>query len=98
MRTLLLGVDGGNTQTGAIGARNGRGETFHLGFWPDGTGASTLGSAGLAAVWRAGIGVGPETSLTGRALAHWGYEDPISLLHALTRIDGRGDPRVDRSL
>jgi N-acetylglucosamine kinase-like BadF-type ATPase len=83
---------------GAIGARNARGEIYHLGFWPDGTGAHTLGSEGLAAVWRAGIGVGPETSLTERALAHWGSEDPIELLHALTRIDGRGDPRRDRSL
>jgi N-acetylglucosamine kinase-like BadF-type ATPase len=83
---------------GAIGGRNARGEVYHLGFWPDGTGAYTLGSEGLAAVWRAGIGVGPETSLTERALAHWGYEDPIGLLHGLTRIDGRGDPRRDRSL
>jgi N-acetylglucosamine kinase-like BadF-type ATPase len=83
---------------GAIGARNGRGEIFHLGFWPDGTGAYTLGSEGLTAVWRAAIGVGPQTSLTECALAHWGYEDPIGLLHALTRIDGRGDPRFDRSL
>ena len=82
---------------GAIGARNGRGEIFHLGFWPDGTGAYTLGSDALNAVWRAAIGVGPETSLTERALAHWGYEDPIELLHGLTRIDGRGDPRRDRS-
>jgi N-acetylglucosamine kinase-like BadF-type ATPase len=82
---------------GAIGARNGRGELFHLGFWPDGTGAYTLGSEALNAVWRAAIDVGPETSLTQRALAHWGYEDPIALLHGLTRIDGRGDPRRDRS-
>ena len=82
---------------GAIGARNARGEIFHLGFWPDGTGAHTLGSEGLSAVWRAAIDVGPETSLTERALAHWGYDDPIQLLHGMTRIDGRGDPRRDRS-
>jgi N-acetylglucosamine kinase-like BadF-type ATPase len=82
---------------GAIGARNARGEIYHLGFWPDGTGAHTLGSEGLSAVWRAAIDVGPETSLTERALAHWGHDDPMDLLHALTRIDGRGDPRRDRS-
>ena len=82
---------------GAIGGRNARGEIFHLGFWPDGTGAYTLGSDALDAVWRAAIGVGPQTSLTERALAHWGHEDPIGLLHALTRIDGRGDPARDRS-
>ena len=82
---------------GAIGARNRRGEIFHLGFWPDGTGAFTLGSEGLAAVWRAGIGVGPETSLTARALERWDCPDPISLLHAFTRIggglDGSPSPR-----
>src|SRR6266566_358767 len=80
---------------GAIGARNGRGEIFHLGFWPDGTGALALGSEGLAAVWRAGIGVGPETSLTVRALERWDSPDPLSLLHAFTRIGGLGEsPKV----
>src|SRR5438034_5570828 len=71
---------------GAIGARNRRGGIFHLGFWPDGTGASTLGSEGLAAVWRAAIGVGPETSLTARALDRWSATDPLSLLHAFNWI------------
>jgi N-acetylglucosamine kinase-like BadF-type ATPase len=83
---------------GAIGARNRAGRIFHLGFWPDGTGAYTLGSEGLAAVWRAGIGVGPETSLTGRALDRWGSPDPVSLLHAFTRIGGAGADRYARSL
>jgi N-acetylglucosamine kinase-like BadF-type ATPase len=83
---------------GAIGARNGRGEIFHLGFWPDGTGALALGSQGLAAVWRAGIAVGPETSLTGRALARWDSPDSISLLHAFTRIGGLGESRSVLSL
>jgi N-acetylglucosamine kinase-like BadF-type ATPase len=73
---------------GAIGARNAQGEVFHLGFWPDGTGAFTLGSEGLAAVWREAIGVGPTTSLTARALDRWDCPDPISLLHAFTRRGG----------
>ena len=83
---------------GAIGAKNRRGEIFHLGFWPDGTGAFALGSQGLAAVWRAGIGVGPETSLTARALQLWECADSISLLHAFTRIGGLGDSRSAHSL
>jgi N-acetylglucosamine kinase-like BadF-type ATPase len=83
---------------GAVGARNGRGEIFHLGFWPDGTGAFALGSAGLAAVWRAGIGVGPETSLTARALARWECPDSLSLLHAFTRLGGLGEVPPNRSL
>ena len=83
---------------GAVGARNARGEIFHLGFWPDGTGASTLGGEGLDAVWRAGLGVGPQTSLTERALERWDRPDPISLLHAFTRIGAETDPRFQRSL
>jgi N-acetylglucosamine kinase-like BadF-type ATPase len=83
---------------GAIGARNRRGEIFHLGFWPDGTGAHTLGSEGLAAVLRAAIEVGPATSLTDRALARWDADDPIGLLHSFTRIDGLRPARADPSL
>jgi len=82
---------------GAIGARNAGGEIFHLGFWPDGSGAGELGRQGLRAVWRAAIGIGPETSLTGRALARWDADDPIELLHDFTRIGTTGDPYVART-
>jgi N-acetylglucosamine kinase-like BadF-type ATPase len=82
---------------GAIGARNAHGEVFHLGFWPDGSGAGELGRQGLAAVWRAAIDVGPETSLTGRALARWEADDPIELLHEFTRIGTDGDPYFART-
>jgi N-acetylglucosamine kinase-like BadF-type ATPase len=82
---------------GAVGARNARGQVYHLGFWPDGTGAGTLGTEGLAAVWRAAIGVGPETSLTRRALERWDSDDPIELLHAFTRIGADGS-RFRRTL
>jgi N-acetylglucosamine kinase-like BadF-type ATPase len=81
---------------GAAGARNARGEVFHLGFWPDGTGASALGPEGLAAVWRAGLGLGPETSLTARALERWRCADWLELLHELTRRGGV--PRSERNL
>jgi N-acetylglucosamine kinase-like BadF-type ATPase len=83
---------------GAVGARNARGQVYHLGFWPDGTGAGTIGSEGLAAVWRAAIGVGPETSLTRRALERWNSADPIGLLHAFTRIGAEEDLRFRRRL
>jgi N-acetylglucosamine kinase-like BadF-type ATPase len=74
---------------GAVGARNGRGDVYHHGFWPDGTGAAALGERALAAVGRADLGLGPETSLTGRALTRWGCSDPLDLLHGFTRLDGR---------
>jgi N-acetylglucosamine kinase-like BadF-type ATPase len=81
---------------GAAGARNARGEVFHLGFWPDGTGAAVLGPQGLASVWREGLGLGPPTSLTARALARWQCADWRDLLHELTRRGGV--PRSERNL
>ena len=72
----------------AIAGRNGDGELFHLGFWPDSTGAHALGSQGLSAIWRHMLGLGPETSLLDRALARWKAADAEELLHVLTRIDG----------
>jgi N-acetylglucosamine kinase-like BadF-type ATPase len=72
----------------AVAARNADGSLFHLGFWPDGTGAFALGSQALAAVWRHMLELGPETSLLERALARWGCADAEELLHAFTRIGG----------
>jgi N-acetylglucosamine kinase-like BadF-type ATPase len=76
---------------GTAGARNGAGDVYHFGFWPDDTGAAGLASDALAAVWRADLGIGPETSLTGRALARWGASDATELLHTFTRL---GEPRI----
>jgi N-acetylglucosamine kinase-like BadF-type ATPase len=80
----------------AVGARNARGEPFHLGFWPDTTGAAALGSQALAAVWRHMLGLGPETSLLGRALERWECADAEDLLHAFTRIGGLGEAESGR--
>ena len=82
---------------GAVGARNEQGDVFHYGFWPDGTGGGALGAQGLAAVWRADLGVGPETSLTRRALEHWGRASPVDLLHAFTRLDIPPIPNSEKS-
>jgi N-acetylglucosamine kinase-like BadF-type ATPase len=83
---------------GAVGARNDRGDVYHYGFWPDGTGGGALGAQGLAAVWRADLGVGPETTLTGRALERWSCSDPLELLHAFTRLDAPPIPASEKSL
>ena len=83
---------------GTAGARNGAGDVYHFGFWPDDTGASGLGSEALAAIWRAELGIGPETSLTGRALSRWGARDPIELLHAFTRLVEPGIAASERAL
>jgi N-acetylglucosamine kinase-like BadF-type ATPase len=72
----------------AVAARNADGNVFHLGFWPDSTGAFALGSQALAAVWRHMLGLGPETSLLQRALARWDCADAEELLHAFNRIGG----------
>jgi N-acetylglucosamine kinase-like BadF-type ATPase len=73
----------------AIGARNGDGRVFHLGFWPDRTGAFDLSTAALKAVYRDGLGLGPATALTDRALDMFGACDPLELLHSFTRRNGR---------
>ena len=72
----------------AIAGRNTDGELFHLGFWPDSTGAHALGSQALSAIWRHMLGLGPETSLLDRALGRWEAPDAEELLHVLTRIGG----------
>jgi N-acetylglucosamine kinase-like BadF-type ATPase len=73
---------------GAVAGRSARGDLFHLGFWPDSSGAFALGSEALAAVWRHMIDLGPATSLTNRALARWSCSDAGELLYAFTRIGG----------
>jgi N-acetylglucosamine kinase-like BadF-type ATPase len=81
---------------GAVGARNADGRVFHLGFWPDGSGARTLGAEGLRAVYRAELGIGPPTALSERALALYGAPDALALLHAITRRGGLGRAAADR--
>jgi len=71
----------------AIGARNASGEIFHLGFWPDSTGAYALGFEALAAIWRHMLGLAPPTTLLGRALELWNRTSAEDLLHVFTRID-----------
>jgi N-acetylglucosamine kinase-like BadF-type ATPase len=72
----------------AVAGRNAAGTVFHLGFWPDSTGAHALGSQALAAVWRHMLDLGPETTLLARALDRWDCADAEELLHALTAIGG----------
>jgi N-acetylglucosamine kinase-like BadF-type ATPase len=74
----------------AVGARGEDGGLFHVGFWPDSSGATVLGRDALAAVYREGLGTGPETALTATALARHGVDSPLELLHAFTRRGGLG--------
>jgi N-acetylglucosamine kinase-like BadF-type ATPase len=80
----------------AVGARNDRGELFHLGFWPDGAGGRNIAEAGLAAVYRAALDMGPATALSERAFALYGARDAIDLLHEFTRRGGLEDSDQDR--
>jgi N-acetylglucosamine kinase-like BadF-type ATPase len=70
---------------GAIAGRNARGETWHLGFWPDGMAAGGIARAALRAVYRSGLGLDQPTSLVGRACALYGVMDVIELLHRFSR-------------
>ncbi len=80
----------------AVGARHPGGRAFHLGIWPDAAGGRALGRAGLRAVHRARLGMGPATVLTERALAIFGAADPIALLHAFARLGGLAEAEGDR--
>ena len=75
----------------AVGARHRDGTVFHVGFWPDRTGAFDLSTAALKAVYREGLGLGGPTALTTRALAVYGKADPLDLMHHFTH---RGRPRM----
>jgi len=80
----------------AVGARNARGEVFHLGFWPDGAGGRHIARSGLKAVYRAALDMGPATALSERAFALFGVGDAIALLHEFTRRGGLEDSDKDR--
>jgi N-acetylglucosamine kinase-like BadF-type ATPase len=80
----------------AVGARSAGGDVFHLGFWPDGAGGRNIARAGLKAVYRAALDMGPATALTERALALYGARDAIALLHEFTRRGGLEDSDKDR--
>ncbi len=80
----------------AVGARRCDGSAFHLGFWPDGAGGRHLGQAAVKAVLRAELGLGPPTSLVDSALALYGVDDVIALLHEFTRRGGLPESAHDR--
>jgi N-acetylglucosamine kinase-like BadF-type ATPase len=80
----------------AVGARNARGDVFHLGFWPDGAGGRNIARAGLKAVYRAALDMGPATAVSERAFALFGVDDAIALLHEFTRRGGLEDEDKDR--
>jgi N-acetylglucosamine kinase-like BadF-type ATPase len=75
----------------AVGARGRDGGIYHLGFWPDGAGAYFLGRRALRFVYRAGLGIGPRTSLSERAFGLFDVSDSTELLHSFTRRGGRAD-------
>jgi N-acetylglucosamine kinase-like BadF-type ATPase len=72
---------------GAIAGRNAQGDTWHLGFWPDGMAAGGIARAGLRAVYRNGLGLDVPTTLTERACALYGVPagDVMELLHRFSR-------------
>lgn len=80
----------------AIGSRGPTGLIWHGGFWIDGKGGETLGERGLRAVYRAEMGLGPPTSLTGPLLNLYGQDDVEQLLHSFTHRCRRpeGKPRA----
>jgi N-acetylglucosamine kinase-like BadF-type ATPase len=66
----------------ATGARSRDGRVWHSSFWQDEAQGSThLGQKTLFAVYRAELGIGPPTSLTGRILKYFGVGSVEEVLH-----------------
>ncbi len=65
------------------GARKGD-RVWHSSYWQEAEGAVQLGEKALRALYRAELGVGPETSLSRAVLEHFGMPSAADLLHAFT--------------
>ncbi len=81
---------------GICGSRGPAGQVFHVGFWPDDSGARPMAVGGLDAVQRAGLGLGPATALTESVLTLFGASDERDLLHRVTRREEPMTDLVDR--
>jgi len=85
-----------NCGTGlAVGARNSTGAAWHGSFWLEPNGARDMAEAALAAIVRSDLGLEQGTSMTQRALDHFGAGDVETLLHALTMRKKENRPRID---
>lgn len=84
----------------AVGARCGK-TVWHSSFWQEPVGGLELGERALRAVYRAELGLGPPTRLTGLVLQHFACPNVEAVLHHLTarsaRI-GRRAPTLSRLL
>jgi N-acetylglucosamine kinase-like BadF-type ATPase len=71
----------------AVAGRGPDGTEWSMSFWIQDSahGASAIVSQALRAVYRAALGLGPETGLTKRMLDFFGYADVERMLHAFTR-------------
>jgi N-acetylglucosamine kinase-like BadF-type ATPase len=74
---------------GCVGARSPEGKVWHSSWWGLHTGGWAIGSAALDAVYRAELGVGPETALTRAALEVFEASTVEQILHSFTRRGGR---------
>src|SRR5262245_49316798 len=68
----------------ATGARAADGREWHSSFWQLSQGSHVLGQKTLRAVYRAELGLAPQTALTQRALEIFGLSDVEAILHAIT--------------
>jgi N-acetylglucosamine kinase-like BadF-type ATPase len=68
----------------ATAARAADGRDWHGGFWQEAGGALALGHRALRAVYRADLGIGPSTGLTGRVLDYFGKPSVEDVLHFCT--------------
>jgi N-acetylglucosamine kinase-like BadF-type ATPase len=80
----------------ATGARGAGGELWHSSFWQETQGSSQLGYKTLRAVYRAELGLGSATSLTGRVLAFFELASVAQVLHQMTARQRRPAIPIER--
>ncbi len=80
----------------AIGARAPDGRTWHHSWWLQSGGARELGTRTLHAVYRAELGIGSPTALTGKILEFFGRQSVEEVLHMLTAREGKRSVDVGR--
>ncbi len=71
----------------AVAGRGPTGDEWSMSFWiqDEVHGAGAMVAQALRAVYRAELGLGPETALTKRLLGYFGYADVEQMLHEFTR-------------
>jgi N-acetylglucosamine kinase-like BadF-type ATPase len=72
----------------AIGCRDAEGRYWNASWWLESHGAAAMSRTVLRAVYRAELGIEPETALSSRVLRYFGLSSVEEVLHLMTHREG----------